>query len=41
MMEGTASDAITAALIAGAWALALSPIEHPAASGQHIMVWCA
>ena len=44
MMEGwhRPSDAITAALIAGAWALALSPIERRPRHGikiQRIMVW--
>ena len=44
MMEGwhRPSDVITAALIAGAWALALSPIERRPRHGvqvQRIMVW--
>ena len=44
MMEGwhRPSDAITAALIAGAWALALSPIERRPRHGvkiQRAMVW--
>ena len=44
MMEGwhRPSDVITAALIAGAWALALSPIERRPRHGaqvQRVMVW--
>ena len=44
MMEGwhRPSDVVTAALIAGAWALALSPIERRPRHGakvQRVMVW--
>jgi len=46
MMEGwhRPSDVITAALIAGAWALALSPIERRPRHGakvQRVMVWAS
>ena len=46
MMEGShrPSDVITAALIAGAWALALSPIERRPRHGakvQRVMVWAS